>query len=268
MAGVAKGTEGYKVRTINCVGCGQSVTKRMPARTRYCSRRCYEASPRLRRRTGDNRTCIHCGAAFYAAAGRIASGGALFCSLLCHNANQGRNKTEHTCQQCGGTFRWSPSRSASGACRITYCSLACRDADPARRARLMEMNAMQQDGRTTRAEAALYAILDRLSVAYERQVTFNGKFIPDATVPSVRLLIQADGDYWHDRRGTSTEARILRRVALDHSQDAYARACGWGVVRLWETGLLSAPDACRDALTQRLRLLLPVQRERAPAPAP
>lgn len=204
--------------------------------------------------TGERRICRRCGSPFYIPACRVAKGEGEFCSLICHNINQGRGKTEHVCKTCGETFRWSPSRTASGNYNPTYCSPPCRDADPSRRERLVEMNAMQQLGRTTKIEANGYALLDSLGIDYLRQETFAGKFTPDATIPSARLIVQFDGDYWHDRKGTSTEARIRRRVRLDQSQDAYIRACGWDVLRLWETDLRDDPAGCADLLRQRLHL--------------
>jgi len=254
---MAEGQAGYKVRTFTCDGCGVEVTKRCPPRSRYCTLDCYRSSPRPERRTGEDRTCERCGVSFYIPAGRVAKGEGRYCSLGCHNADQGAGKTEHTCKTCGGTFRWSPSRSASGAHRITYCSLPCRDADPERRAMLLEMNTRQQLGRTTKAERLGYALLDGLGVEHLRQATFGGKFTPDAVIPSARLVVQFDGDYWHDRKGTSNETRIRRRVALDRSQDRYVRACGWEVVRLWESDLRADPEGCAARVSQLAHRPLP-----------
>jgi len=237
-------------RTFTCETCGAESYGFDNRNKRWCSRACAASA----RRTGERRSCAQCGTDFYVTAGRAADGGGgRFCSLTCHNTHQGRGKTEHSCAVCGTTFRWSPSRSASGAYRITYCSLACRDADPARRAQLLEMNTAQQAGRTTRAEATGYALLDALGVDYLRQEPFAGKFTPDATIPAGRLVVQFDGDYWHDRDGTSAEPRIRRRVALDRSQDAYIRACGWQVLRLWESDLLTDPGACTERLRHHLQ---------------
>jgi very-short-patch-repair endonuclease len=158
------------------------------------------------------------------------------------------------CKVCTKPFRWSPSRTAGGAYNITYCSLACRDKDPAFRARLIAAQASWQRGRITSAEVAGYALLDSLGIEYEPQAIFKGKFTPDATIPSAQLIVQFDGDYWHDRKGTSTEARIRRRVALDLSQDAYIRACGWQVVRLWATDLKNDAEGCAEKVRQHLRL--------------
>lgn len=205
--------------------------------------------------TGEHRTCRECGADFYVPANRVLKGEGEFCTLACHNAHQGREKTEHLCKVCGSAFRWSPSRSRSH--RISYCSLACRDADPDRRALLLQMNARQQLGRTTKAEVLGYALLDRLGVSWVRQPTFGGKFTPDAAIPSARLVIQFDGDYWHDRKGGSVEPRIQRRVRLDRSQDSYVRSCGWDVVRLWEGDLQREPEMCAAKVSQLAHRPLP-----------
>lgn len=191
-------------------------------------------------------------------------GGGRFCSLACHNADQGRDKTKHTCKICGESFRWSPSRSASGNYRITYCSLTCRDADPERRAMLLAMSQRLQLGRMTRAEALGYALLDTLDGDYLRQVLFAGKFTPDAVIPAARMVVQVDGDYWHDRKGTSTEPRILRRVALDRSQDSYVRRCAWEVARFWHSDLCDVPAECAARLSQLLHRPLGDPPERDP----
>lgn len=250
---VAKGNAGNKIRTITCVRCGTVVTKRMPPGRRYCSLDCYRTGKHPQRATGEHRECLRCGTGFYVNRARIEAGDGRYCSLTCWNLEQGRAKTSHVCKVCGKTFRWSPSRTTSGNYRITYCSIPCRDADPDRHAQLVAMNARLQRGRTTSAERLGYALLDGLEVPYLRQQSFAGKFIPDAVMPSARLVVQFDGDYWHDRGGKSTEARIRRRVALDASQDRYIRACGWEVVRLWESDLRRDPEGCAERVSQLAR---------------
>lgn len=133
---------------------------------------------------------------------------------------------------------------------------------------LRKMNQELQLRRTTKTERMGYALLDELEVPYTRQPNFAGKFIPDAAIPGARLIVQFDGDYWHDRSGTSTEPRVLRRVALDRSQDAYVRACGWEVVRLWESDLRDDPEGCREKVSQFLHRPLGDAPQRDPlAPA-
>ena len=99
---MAKGQDGNKIRTITCKACGVSVTKRMPPRRKYCSLECYRSAPKAERRTGEDRTCDVCGTGFYVPRSRVKKGEGRFCSLACHNLNQGRGKTTHTCKVCGG----------------------------------------------------------------------------------------------------------------------------------------------------------------------
>jgi DNA mismatch endonuclease, patch repair protein len=229
------GTESYGFRNRN---------------KRWCSRACASAA----RKDGETLICARCGNGFYAPKGRADLAETRFCSAACHNAWQGRNKTEHVCKICGASFRWPPSRAGGGKYNITYCSLACRDADPERATMLLAMNAIQGTRRMTKPERIGYALLDSLGVQYKPQAMFDGKFCVDALLPELYAVVRFDGDYWHDRKGTSTEPRILQHVSRDRSQDAYIRACGWTVIRLWESDLKKNLRACEDKIRQHLRL--------------
>lgn len=127
---------------------------------------------------------------------------------------------------------------------------------------LLEMTAAQGRSGPNRLERAGYALLDGFGVAYERQHIIGGKFCVDAFVPSAGLVVQFDGDYWHGNAETfpSPDTRQRRRMALDASQDAYMAACGYRVLRLWESHIKRTPEKVAD----RLRAAL----AGAPSPAP
>jgi very-short-patch-repair endonuclease/endogenous inhibitor of DNA gyrase (YacG/DUF329 family) len=239
----------YAVRTITCAACGKTVTKRMPAGRQFCSLECYRTSARPQRMTGKTIECAQCGTPVYMPVARLEAS-ARFCSKACANEWQGRNKTEHTCKMCGGTFRWSPSRSQGGHYNITYCSLACRDADPERAEMLIRINQRQQELSPNKLERAGYAILDSLRLEYVKQHVISGKFTVDAFVPSLSLVIQFDGDYWHGHpeRFPTPDPRQQRRMAFDKSQDAYMRQCGLTVLRFWETAVHRQPEAVRQSI--------------------
>ena len=129
---------------------------------------------------------------------------------------------------------------------------------------LLEMNAAQQKGKMTKPERDGYKMLDKVGAKYEPQRIFAGKFTPDAVIPSARLVVQFDGDYWHDKAGNSTEPRIIKRVNADRSQDAYIRACGWEVVRFWESDLKQDPAKCEERLIQFLHRPLGAEPARNP----
>jgi very-short-patch-repair endonuclease len=132
--------------------------------------------------------------------------------------------------------------------------LQCRDQDPARREQLIAMNHKQQEGNPTRLELAGYALLDRMGIGYSRQFLIGGKFCVDAFVETAGLVIQFDGDYWHGnlRRFPEPDRRQQRRMALDRSQDAYMKKCGYEVFRIWESDFKENPAAITEQLRQIL----------------
>lgn len=107
-------------------------------------------------------------------------------------------------------------------------------------------------------------MLDEHGIEYEPQRIFANKFTPDAVIPKARLVVQFDGDYWHDKSGKSAEPRIIKRAKNDMSQDAYIRACGWEVIRFWESDIKENPDQCAERLNEYLSRPLGDAPERDP----
>lgn len=226
----------YKIRTITCQGCGQTVTKRLRPNQAFCSLECYRRSERPDRRNGETVNCAYCHASFYLPRARLDNASDYFCCLDHQLEWQRREQDTYTCKICAAPFRWSPSRKAVNP---VYCSVACRDRDPIQRERLMRMNQVQQQGNPTTPERIGYALLDSIGVPYERQFVIAGKFCVDAFVPSLGIVVQFDGDYWHGNpaKFATLDHRQQKRVRLDRSQDAYMTKCGYTVVRLWESDL-------------------------------
>ena len=53
----------------------------------------------------------------------------------------------------------------------------------------------------------------------------NGKFLVDVYIPSLNLIIEADGDYWHS---------LDRVIKKDKAENAYLKKCGYNFLRLSE----------------------------------
>jgi G:T-mismatch repair DNA endonuclease (very short patch repair protein) len=99
----------------------------------------------------------------------------------------------------------------------------------------------------TKLELKLFGYLDGLGVTYEPQAGIKGKFLVDALIGS--LILQADGDYWHGHpRFEPLSQRQLAQQRRDRSHDAYSRACGYTVIRIWESDMTL--ELVRDALLQ------------------
>jgi len=85
----------------------------------------------------------------------------------------------------------------------------------------------QQDAKEpTSIEKKLYEELKNRGILFEKQRLINGKFLVDAYIPSLNLVIEADGDYWHS----------LNRVKKhDKAKNAYLTKCGYSLLRITGT---------------------------------
>lgn len=239
---MTKGKKGYKIRTITCVSCGKVVTDHMSSKQKYCSLECYRTGRRPSRLTGEDRACEVCGKLSYFSGKRLASTKNFFCSPEHANEWQGRNKDEYVCKTCGKSFKRSPSSKKHTT--PTYCSIACRDADPDHVARLIGLNAEQASKKTNKLEAAGYNILDEVGIPYRKQELLFEKFCVDAFYPDARIVVQFDGDYWHGHpvKFPVPDKRQARRIWMDKSQDAYLKKAGCTVLRFWESDVKSNPQ--------------------------
>lgn len=247
-----EGSLGYKTRTIVCEGCGKETAGHYRPGQRFCSRACSRGCPKPHRRTGEHHPCSVCGKQVYIHAYR-AGLEHYFCSAEHANEWQGRGKVSLTCKQCGREFRMSASARSGGKNR-TYCSMTCRNADPDRRNMLIRMNAAQRENAMNGLERLGYSLLDALGVDYLPQHLIGDKFCVDAFIPASGLVVQFDGDYWHGHpaRFPAPSPRQTKRMALDKSQDAYMTACGYTVVRLWESDMKHSQEAVLNAIRSAL----------------
>ena len=238
-------TKDNAIRTFACKGCGISVTERRPPNgTKYCSLKCFRSSPRPQRKTGKEIICMQCGDKKYKENSHV--GKAKFCSIECLNVFQGRNKIDFICKTCNAPFRWSPSRINTLGREPKYCSVKCRTVCPEwKRNAVVAGNLKQCNNKEpNRLEKAGAEILRNIGVEFQEQVLIENKFIVDTFIPKLKIVIQWDGDYWHGFKITNGELsqRQIKRMALDKSQDAYMRKCGYTVLRFWEHEVHGEPS--------------------------
>ncbi|MER7585041.1 DUF559 domain-containing protein [Kitasatospora sp. NPDC097691] len=206
-----------------------------------------------------------CGEAFSVKVSVADDGHGFYCSNDCRHVGH-RNRVELTCPCCGTRF-WVPA-SLEGKRRT--CSRDCwvkiMGADPGRSAILTKArHDLLTTRNETRPERILYALIGEVladlapEVAWERQHLLLSRWTVDAAVPSLRLVLQADGDYWHGLLPESREdPRVLGNMANDARQDHAITKAGWRVLRFWERDLIGDLPECaarmRAAVTEWLDL--------------
>lgn len=212
----------YKVRTIKCRGCGKTINKRMPKGRKYCSLECFRNSDRPQAKTGKIIICEWCGKDIYKCKTFLKSKNH-FCSLECANKFQGRNKIEYICKICSKKFYLSKSLTQNRKYPIKYCSIKCRNNDPNFDAGIKGNIAQQNKKGLNKLELEGRQILKEMGIEFEEQILMFEKFLVDVIIKDSKLIIQWDGEYWHNKP---------KRKKLDISQDAYMKKCGYNVLRI------------------------------------
>ena len=155
---------------------------------------------------------------------------AKFCSKNCQNKGmtRGNNKKQYIKKvcTCGKKFSVPPSLN-----RITYCSISCASKAANRLKNANEqLRLMIKNKIPTSIEKTLYDYLLLKGILFERQKLINDKFYVDAYIPSLNLVIEADGNYWHT---------LDKTIKKDKAENAYLKKCGFNLIRLTEDEIKS-----------------------------
>jgi DNA mismatch endonuclease (patch repair protein) len=110
----------------------------------------------------------------------------------------------------------------------------------------------------TEPEMMLRSALHRLGARFRLHRTLAPGCTPDIVLPSRRIAVFVDGDYWHSCpvHGRSKpfvgpnaalwEQKMRRNRARDVRSTDMARAAGWTVVRVWECSVRHDPTAVAE----------------------
>jgi len=105
-----------------------------------------------------------------------------------------------------------------------------------REARISNPNRVFKD---TSIELKIEEELRLRNINYQKQVPLCKVAIVDFYLPEYRIVIQCDGDYWHNRPG---------RKEKDERQDKVLTFNGFNVYRFWEHEINKSPQKCIDII--------------------
>lgn len=96
-------------------------------------------------------------------------------------------------------------------------------------------------------EVALQNELTRRRISYEKHIPLYG-VIPDLIFKDEKVVVFADGDYWHGKefKGGQTWKR-------DRMVDKYFGLQGWAVLRFWEHEINDDVESCVDKIEEKLK---------------
>lgn len=254
---------------VDCVQCGVSFRARPRANRQFCSHAChsvYQVGKPSNKPGSISHTCPECGVLFKDAQ----SVRRVYCSKACHNKSKEKVKADKLCECCGAHFQVYPSaddtRFCSASCRyahnsgernpkwrpsvtltceqcgglferkpwqsyLRFCSRPCRN-------HWLRNNIMSPTG----IEIAIESVLSALGIAHEPQATL-GQWSCDFLIPSISLVIECDGDYWHS---------LPRTRRKDIIKDQWLQENGYRVLHLSEADINNRLDECKERIKSAL----------------
>ena len=93
--------------------------------------------------------------------------------------------------------------------------------------------------RLTSIECDLRDEFLRRGLAFEMHKSMFGRYQPDFVFEEARLIVQADGDYWHN---------LPNARERDHLFNCEAAIRGWSVARFWEQDIIKSAERCGQAI--------------------
>lgn len=217
-----------------CPTCGEEFyLPRCHAHREYCSRKCRSKGKKV------NKICPTCGKEFWL---YLNHAHRTYCSQICSSEAQ---KIYNICKHCGKIFN-ARSRGIRD-----YCTCKCMWADPEWRravtkrvsAQMLNRNMLNFSDKPSSLEVAGRGILEslgyKLEVDFREQVLIDDIWLVDVLFKSSNLVIEWDGDYWHNLPG---------RQAVDKRKTTYLRSKGLEVIRFWEHEVHKSAESTTESL--------------------
>lgn len=111
---------------------------------------------------------------------------------------------------------------------------------PLQKQRYVEAQAARMSKEKTWPEARFEELLGEIGVEFTPQKVLKTK-IYDYYIPSKRILVEVDGDYFHahpDKYGVGNRNRMQERIVKnDRYKDRLAEGMGYTLYRVWESDL-------------------------------
>lgn len=247
-----------RIVLLSCPNCEKefSIKPYLKRNTNYCSRKCYRDATRKKQK----RTCIICSKKFKIKRYLIKQGFGKFCSKKCQFTAYKRKRIEMVCNECGGKFSVPPSIGK----KKKFCSKQCKD-DYERdyvtkicqqcknefliprwevkkgKGTFCSRECFRKFNGETSIENLMRQALETAGISFKQEVKV-GIYHLDFLLPSIKVVIECDGDYWHSIPGAK------RR---DRRKDKLLTSKGYQIYRFSESEIKSSAESCIHKILHR-----------------
>lgn len=155
----------------------------------------------------------------------------------------GFKKNEHPGKEFQKGFKpWNTGLAETGICKAWNKGLKGIMTEATKdkiRKGVIEHLTKRQLKQDTGIELKMKAILESRNILFQHPYKFNDKFLCDFSLPEYKIIIECDGDYWHNRED------IKKR---DYAKNQYITTCNWTILRFWEHEINGNLDHCLNKI--------------------
>ena len=134
-----------------------------------------------------------------------------------HWTNRHLRKNTKRCEFCEKEFKIKYIEQEEYFNKKRFCSQKCFG--------MFIYKKLRQYSKPTSIEKKVYKKLKELGILFEQQKLIGNKFYVDAYIPSLNLIIEADGDYWHS---------LPKVKNKDKYENIFLKRRGYNLIRLSE----------------------------------
>jgi len=104
----------------------------------------------------------------------------------------------------------------------------------------------------TKIEIAMANEMKKRHIYFVSQFEVDGKFVCDFAIPSIKLIVECDGDYWHGNPLIYNKNNLnkiqIGKIQRDKFKDKYLKRKGWKVIRFYESDIKNKLINCVDQI--------------------
>ena len=226
-----------------CIQCNtEFISWKSNKRRVHCSDKCARKTVKekqLQKRTGTNAPCKVCGTEIYISKNSKTT---KYCSRKCANQGQTVPLVEVKCSNefCNNTCTRSPrqlERIKEKSINGPFCSVRCNNVFRSQKASVLNIT------KNTKPELKFKSLLEQSGIEFIFQKSLpwkrGWKKWYDFYIPSLNLLIEVDGIYWHGKGVLDKDLDIRQRQSRENDilKNTLALKLGYNLLRIWEDDL-------------------------------
>jgi len=223
-------------KVVECKCCGINFESYISQNRKFCTHQCSVTYNKIHnsKRTGTIINCAICDNHFYKAPYSMTKNN--YCSIKCKNKGNTVSRIPLTCSldSCDNIFYRTQTYINNSKTKQLFCSTTC-----ASKHGLIKIQSSKHKIKETKPELEFKRLLEINNIKYIFQYAIQWKHgwkkWYDFYIPSVNMLIEIDGVYWHGKGLLDEQLNNQQRQTRlnDTIKNELAKTNNYSLIRIW-----------------------------------